>query len=115
MTNKELLGTFDDFSERLLTILADSDRLKRVVQHLVEENTRLRLENRQLQDLVVQLQEPQPAESANQSGKRHLEELYYAGFHICNGEYGKSHDTNEGCLNCLELLYREADETTEKF
>lgn len=114
MTHKEWLSKFDGISEQLLTVLADSDRLKKQVIGLLEENARLRLENQKLQELLADWQSPQP-EKDNFSGKKHLEELYYAGFHICNGEYGKSHETNDGCLNCLELLYREIDETTTKF
>lgn len=107
MTNKELLGVFDDFSERLLMVLADSDRAKRLVQDLVEENARLRLENRKLQELLEQPEPVQAGSKPSQQGKEYLESIYDEGFHICNSDYGSARGTTEECLYCLELLYRD--------
>lgn len=106
MTNKELLGMFDGFSEELLTVLATSDRMKKQVQSLLEDNARLRLENRKLQDLLAQLQTP-TVEKTGHTGKEHLELLYDEGFHVCNDFYGQSRGSNEDCLICMELLYRD--------
>lgn len=108
MSKPELLTSLDGFSEHLLLALAQSDQLKQQVKVLIEENARLRLENRQLQELLSQLQSPQPEKSSQpEHGRGHLEEIYMAGFHVCNDKYGQAHETNDGCLDCLELLYRD--------
>lgn len=104
MTNKELLDLFDDFSERLLLVLADSDRVKQVVVGLLEENARLRLENRKLQELLLE-PEPAPTGRTQQQGRHHLEAVYNEGFHVCNDFYGQARGSSEDCLICMELLY----------
>lgn len=100
----ELLRLFDGVSEDLLGVLATSDRLKKQVQTLMEDNARLRLENQQLLDLVGQLSAPQQ-DKTNPGGKRHLEALYDEGFHVCNDFYGQTRGSEEDCLICMALLY----------
>ncbi|MGT2895075.1 initiation control protein YabA [Streptococcus entericus] len=107
MTNKELLQAFDGFSEELLTVLGTSERLKKQVQTVLEENARLRLENRQLQELLAQRQAPVVEKNTHNTGKEHLEQLYNEGFHVCNDFYGQSRGSREDCLICMELLYRD--------
>ncbi|MCA9760667.1 MAG: DUF972 family protein, partial [Streptococcus sp.] len=43
MDKKELFDALDDFSQNLLTTLADVDAIKKHLQSVIDENTRLRL------------------------------------------------------------------------
>lgn len=111
MTTKEMLAMFDGFSEGLLTVLADSERMKKQVLALMEENTRLRLENRQLQDVIQELEASKVAATSgdkpSHQGRKYLETIYDEGFHVCNDFYGQSRGNSEECGFCMELLYRD--------
>lgn len=103
---KDVLDMFEEVSEGLLTILADSERLKKQTIALMEENTRLRLENRQLQSLIQRLEDPKE-ETNSHEGRKYLETIYDEGFHICNYFYGETKGNKEDCGFCMELLYRD--------
>lgn len=106
MNKKEILGVFDTLAEQLLTTLSESETVKRQVQELIEENTRLRLENRKLQEILSQIEQPK-VETITHTSISHLEAVYDEGFHICNDFYGQSRFESEDCAFCMELLYRD--------
>lgn len=107
MKKNEVLALFDGLSENLLAALTDSEAIKRQVQTLVEENTRLRLENQKLQGIIAALEKPQELKGSDYAGREHLESIYDEGFHVCNDFYGQSRDNREDCAFCMALLYRE--------
>lgn len=107
MKKKDVFAGFDNLAELLLTALSESEHLKKQMQELVEENTRLRLENRQLQAVLEQLEKPHETTGVSQTSIGHLETVYDEGFHICNDFYGQSRTNREDCAFCMELLYRD--------
>ncbi|AND80388.1 MULTISPECIES: DNA replication initiation control protein YabA [Streptococcus] len=106
MDKKKLFDAFDDFSQNLMVTLAEVEAMKKQVQELVKENTGLRLENTKLRERLHQL-EPETEAKAPHQGKDHLESIYQDGFHVCNSFYGQRRENDEGCVFCMELLYRE--------
>ncbi|AXQ79764.1 DNA replication initiation control protein YabA [Streptococcus chenjunshii] len=106
MDKKKLFDAFDDFSQNLMVTLAEVEAMKKQVQELVKENTGLRLENTKLRERLNQM-EPETVAKSSHQGKDHLESIYLDGFHVCNSFYGQRRENDEGCVFCMELLYRE--------
>ncbi len=50
MDKKEIFDALDDFSQNLLTTLAEVDAIKKHLQGVIDENTTLRLENSKLRE-----------------------------------------------------------------
>ena len=105
MDKKELFDALDDFSQNLLTTLADVDAIKKHLQSVIDENTRLRLENSKLRERLEK--EDKIGHKPSNFGKENLENIYEDGFHICTYEYGKRRDNDEPCMFCIELLNRD--------
>lgn len=82
---------------------------KEEMVQLIEENTRLSLENEQLRKIQRQdtNQNPTPATDDSYGGQgighHHLMNLYEEGFHICNVHYGRMR-TEGSCLFCVAFL-----------
>ncbi|MCI5870455.1 MULTISPECIES: DNA replication initiation control protein YabA [Streptococcus] len=106
MDKKDLFDFFDGFSLTLAKNLEEIEDIKKYIQDLVEENTTLRLENNKLRERLAQIQETKPGKSLFQ-GREHLEGIYEDGFHICNDAYGQRRESEEDCMMCTELLFRE--------
>lgn len=109
MANKTILNGFDELTDRLLASVTESERVKKQVQQLVEENIRLKLENRKLQELVYQLETERKEDlpSLSQKSKSYVEGIYNEGFHVCNSFYGQSRESVEDCMYCIEFLYKD--------
>ena len=103
MDKKELYDSLDDFSLHLLKTMSQVDQIKSELKMIVEENTRLRLENDKLRARLNQVSHPsrKQEESTNP-----LREIYQDGFHICTDFYGQRLDPEGTCMMCTELLYR---------
>lgn len=104
MDKKELFDALDDFSQNLLTTLADVDGIKKHLQSVIDENTQLRLENSKLRERLAK--EEKAGHKSSNFGKENLENIYLDGFHICNDFYGQRRDNDEPCMFCDELLNR---------
>lgn len=107
MNKKEVLNSFDQLSDQLLTALSEGEVIKKQVQRVLEENARLRLENKRLQELLEQLQPSANQATLPEVSTNHLELIYDEGFHICNDYYGESRETHLECLACLAFLYKD--------
>ena len=104
MDKKELFTAFDDVSKNLMENFAQVELMKKKMQEIMEENSRLRQENAKLRERLTDVDTNAPIKPSSQ-GRENLETIYEDGFHVCNNDYGKRR--TEECLFCLELLNRE--------
>lgn len=104
MDKKETLDALDTLSQRLLENLAEVEAIKKQVNHLIEENADLRLENIKLRERLEK--EEQGGQKNDNFAQENLKNIYEDGFHICTMYYGQRRDTKETCIFCSELLYR---------
>ena len=81
------------------------DYEEKQLQSVIDENTRLRLENSKLRERLEK--EDKIGHKPSNFGKENLENIYEDGFHICTYEYGKRRDNDEPCMFCIELLNRD--------
>lgn len=105
MDKKEIFDALDDFSQNLLTTLAEVDAIKKHLQGVIDENTTLRLENSKLRERLEK--EDKTGHKSSNFGKENLENIYEDGFHICTFSYGQRRDNDGPCMFCVELLNRD--------
>lgn len=104
MDKKEIFDALEDFSQNLLTTLAEVDAIKKHLQGVIDENTTLRLENSKLRERLEK--EDKIGHKSSNFGKENLQHIYEDGFHVCNAYYGQRDTSNSVCLECDELLNR---------
>lgn len=89
--------------------------LKQMVGEIVEENTRLKLENEALikqintqeeiaKELFVEAEHAKAKKKFDIRSKQNLESLYNEGFHICSDQFGKLREVE--CIFCSPMLRR---------
>lgn len=106
-----------ELEEQNLDVSRKISQLKQMLGEVVEENTRLKLENDALlkqinnQDEIAQelldestLMKDEAKKKFDIRSKENLESLYKEGFHVCNDQFGKIRDVE--CIFCSPMLKR---------
>jgi regulator of replication initiation timing len=107
---KEIIDTVIDIESQTDATLRTISALKEEIEHLLEENQTLHMENKHLRERLDN--EPnrltEEDESAGLTKSRlNLESIYEDGFHVCNLFYGQRRVEDEPCAFCLEVIYGE--------
>ncbi len=108
MEKKEIFARVTRIEEQIGSFYEELSGLKEDIVQLIEENTRLLMENQSLREQLKgkQNSDPpstEPLDEIPGEGHDNLARLYNEGFHICNVHYGNMREEGD-CLFCLAFL-----------
>ncbi|SDW85319.1 Regulator of replication initiation timing [Marininema mesophilum] len=118
MDKQAILAQMTQIEDQIGNLYKELGGLKEQIVQMLEENTRLELENQAKGERLEALQSSEQNGTARDdltlaeaSGEGHdnLARLYNEGFHICNVHYG-SMRSSEDCLFCLSFLSKTSQE-----
>ncbi|MFC4075566.1 DNA replication initiation control protein YabA [Salinithrix halophila] len=119
MDKQAILARMTQIEDHIGELYKELGGLKQQIVQMLEENTRLELENQALRERLEQTApfgKSQPEKSADPTGQENsgeghdnLARLYNEGFHICNVHYGNMR-SNGDCLFCLSFLNKTSQE-----
>ncbi|GAX88692.1 initiation-control protein YabA [Effusibacillus lacus] len=107
MDKQAVFAQVAHLEERIGELYGELGSLKKKIIELLEENSKLQIENENLRNRMNRKSSKQ-GEGSVQMGEGFdaLARLYHEGFHVCNAQYG-SLRTQGGCMFCLSFLYKE--------
>ncbi|MDR0921505.1 MAG: DNA replication initiation control protein YabA [Lactobacillales bacterium] len=116
MDKRTLYDGLGQLQEILETTLVDVSLMKDSIQHVIERNTTLEIENQRLRDRLQEVEDEnnhkqKKAVKGNvkkelSQARLNLEKLYEDGFHVCNEFYGQRRDNDEECFFCINVIDR---------
>ncbi|WP_094265787.1 DNA replication initiation control protein YabA [Paludifilum halophilum] len=117
MDKQDILSRMTRIEDQIGELYKELGGLKEQIVQMLEENTRLVLENQSLREQLengdVQggdtVDVPSPKDETVGEGYDNLVRLYNEGFHICNVHYGNMR-THGDCLFCLSFLNKTSNE-----
>lgn len=117
MRDKVIYNFILELEEKNKDVTRKLTLLKQMMGEIVEENTRLKLENEALlkqlnnqeeiaQELFVEAEQAktEAKKKFDIRSKQNLESLYNEGFHICSDQFGKLREVE--CIFCSPMLKR---------
>lgn len=114
MDKRSIYDGINELESELRNSLNELVNMKESLHEVVEQNTRLELENHRLREHIRELDEQHktPAAGKKSAGlsqsRMNLENIYEDGFHVCYDLYGSRRENDEPCAFCLEVIYRES-------
>jgi regulator of replication initiation timing len=106
MDKQAVFAQVANLEERIGELYGELGSLKKKIMELLEENSKLQIENQHLRNRLERQTSKQGETSVPMGeGFDALARLYHEGFHICNVHYG-SLRTEGDCLFCLSFLHK---------
>lgn len=114
MNQSDPFTDFQRLSAAADNLAHDLAKFRQELNHVLEQNAELVIENKHLRGRLDQLAQPvadgQPPKML--PSRRNLEKLYDAGYHICNMMYGARRENNEPCAFCTNIIYGSGNRTS---
>ncbi|UJF15882.1 DNA replication initiation control protein YabA [Jeotgalibaca sp. MA1X17-3] len=115
MDKRTLFDKFHRVDTNISSVGEDLKEIQEKMNHLIEENATLQIENQHLRDrieymtkeIVPNLEESEPEMSKS---RQNLQKLYEDGFHVCNVYFGTRRIHDESCVFCLDVIYGEREQ-----
>ncbi|BCJ87435.1 initiation-control protein YabA [Effusibacillus dendaii] len=105
MDKQAVFAQVAELEERIGELYGELGSLKKKIIDLLEENSKLQVENGNLRDRLEGQTSKSGGQQSSVGGFNALTKLYEEGFHICNIHYG-SIRTEGDCLFCQSFLQK---------
>lgn len=109
MDKDNIQHLIDQTETSMLQLSNQVAELQEVLADLIEDNNQLRMQNKELQDIIARLMAEEEGDVKEEqtslsTGKERLQSFYDEGIHICHAYFGMNRAPDEECLFCQGIL-----------